>query len=410
LGLRIVEEAALTDVGRQRNANEDAYYESSPVFAVADGMGGARAGEVAARIAVEEFDQVADETASPEELLAGIARSANKRIYELAQRDETHAGMGTTFIAAMVSGNEVAVGHVGDSRAYRFRDEELERLTQDHSLVEELRRQGKLTEAQAEAHPQRSIITRALGPEPDVDVDTFSFPARDGDVYMLCSDGLTGMVSEERIAQILRVRSSLRQAAEELVSEANARGGRDNITVVLFKLGGDEERDQDSDTLSGQETSVALGDGAPAADPAHETMAMPAAEANAARAAVAEREAPPPEAPAAEPPPARPARRGKRWLKAAVGVLVVAAVLAGLWIGSRQFWFVGTDNQGAITLFRGLPYELPLGVKLYTEEYQSSVPALSLPKLQRQRILDHQLRGRSDAVDLVRSLEQTHAS
>ncbi|MFL5825988.1 MAG: Stp1/IreP family PP2C-type Ser/Thr phosphatase [Thermoleophilaceae bacterium] len=412
MGLRIVEEAALTDVGRQRNANEDSFYESDPVFAVADGMGGARAGEVASRIAVEEFDQTQGEGTSPEETLAEIARSANKRIYELAQRDETHAGMGTTLIAAMVSGNEVAIGHVGDSRAYRFRDDELERLTQDHSLVEELRRQGKLTEEQAEVHPQRSIITRALGPEPDVEVDTFSFPAREGDVYLLCSDGLTGMVSEARIAEILRVRSSLQQAAETLVAEANARGGRDNITVVLFKLGSDDARDEESDTLSGQKTSVAVGDGAAAGpDPALETMAIPAAEANAARTAVAEREAPPAaEPPAAEPRPSRRPRRAARWLKVAVGVLVVAAVLAGLWIGSRQFWFVGTDKQGAVTLFKGLPYELPLGIKLYTEEYQSSVPALSLPKLQRKRVLDHQLRGRSDAVDLVRSLEQAHAS
>jgi PPM family protein phosphatase len=421
LGLRIVEEAALTDVGRQRNANEDSFYESDPVFAVADGMGGARAGEVASRIAVEEFDQAQAEGASPEKVLEDIARAANKRIYELAQRDETHAGMGTTLIAAMVSGNQVAIGHVGDSRAYRFRDDELERLTQDHSLVEELRRQGKLTEEQAEVHPQRSIITRALGPEPDVEVDTFSFPARDGDVYMLCSDGLTGMVSEARIAEILRARSSLQQAADALVAEANARGGRDNITVVLFRLGGDHVRDEDSDTLSGQETSVSLhsddvkeavgaGSGT-GPDPAFETMALPAAEANAARAAVAEREAPPDaEPPATEPPPSRRPRRRARWLKVAVGVLVVAAVLAGLWIGSRQFWFVGTDNQGAVTLFRGLPYELPLGIKLYTEEYQSSVPALSLPKLQRKRVLDHQLRGHSDAVDLVRSLEQAQAS
>jgi PPM family protein phosphatase len=425
LGMRIVEEAGLTDVGRQRHANEDAYYESDPIFAVADGMGGARAGEVASRIAVEEFEHDRGDSASPEELLADIARSANKRIYELSQRDETHAGMGTTLISAMVSGNEVAIGHVGDSRAYRMRNDELERLTQDHSLVEELRRQGKLTEEQAEVHPQRSIITRALGPEPDVQVDTFSFPARDGDVYLLCSDGLTGMVSESRVAEILRSRSSLQQAAEALVGEANARGGRDNITVILFRLGQDDARDQESDTLAGQETSTAIDseavnaaaggseDAVPAAsaagpgDPALETMVMPAAEANEARHAALQEGEPPP----AEPEPPRPvARRRRRWLTGVVTAVVIAGVLVGLWIGSRQFWFVGTDDQGVITLYRGVPYELPLGVKLYTDEYQSSVPALSLPTLQRKRILDHQLRGRSDATDLVRSLEQKQSS
>ena len=131
-------------------------------------MGGARAGEVAARMAVEAFDDEGAAGASSVERLRSVAREANRRIYEMAQGDSEHAGMGTTLTAALVSGRDVAVGHVGDSRLYRLRDGRLERLTDDHSLVEELVRQGRLTPEEAETHPQRSIITRALGPEPEV--------------------------------------------------------------------------------------------------------------------------------------------------------------------------------------------------------------------------------------------------
>src|SRR5205823_14241747 len=203
-------------------------------------MGGARAGEVASRMAVEAFDSAAKD-ASPEQMLRSVAREANRRIYEMAQGDTEHAGMGTTLTAAMVTGREVAVGHVGDSRLYRLRDGKLERLTEDHSLVEELMRQGRLTPEEAESHPQRSIITRALGPEPDVDVETFTDRGRDGDVYLICSDGLSGMVGEDDIRSILESNRSLDEAARRLVNAANENGGKDNITVVLFRLAGDGE-------------------------------------------------------------------------------------------------------------------------------------------------------------------------
>ena len=144
MALRIVEEFGLSDVGRQRHTNEDSYLESSPVFAVADGMGGAKAGEVASQVAVEAFAEERDTAASPEAQLEHVAKAANRRIYEMAQEDTSRAGMGTTLTAVMVTDNELAIGHVGDSRAYRWRGGELERLTQDHSLVEELVRQGKL--------------------------------------------------------------------------------------------------------------------------------------------------------------------------------------------------------------------------------------------------------------------------
>src|SRR5215203_6257910 len=244
--LKVAEEAHKTDTGRQRHANEDSYFARAPMFAVADGMGGAQAGEVASRIAAGAFEhgQVSGD-ASAEGQLEEIAQEANREIHKLAQQDSSRAGMGTTLTAAMVRDDEVAFGHVGDSRAYVLRDGQLKRLTKDHSLVEELRRQGRLTEEQAEEHPQRSIITRALGPEPSVNVDTMTFPARDGDVFLLCSDGLTTMVSDEEIREILTSARSLRSAVSRLIDAANRGGGRDNITAVAFRIADVEAKEEE---------------------------------------------------------------------------------------------------------------------------------------------------------------------
>src|SRR4051794_35733388 len=217
-------------------------------------MGGARAGEVASRMALEEFGPEWGDGASWEERLERIAGAATRRIYERAQEDDSRAGMGTTLTAVEMTGDAVSVAHVGDSRLYLLRDGSFERLTTDHSLVEEYVRAGKLTPEQAENHPQKSIITRALGPEPDVDVETFTCPAREGDRYLLCSDGLTSMVSEREVQRVFEGAATLEHAARALVDRANENGGRDNITVVLFRLGdGEGTGDADSDTLSGAE-------------------------------------------------------------------------------------------------------------------------------------------------------------
>src|ERR1700756_903139 len=234
--LRAADTTWKTDTGRQRRDNEDNAFVRPPLFVVADGMGGAQAGEVASALAVEEFQQELPDEGSVEERLSTRIREANRRIYERSRREHEHAGMGTTLTAVYVDHDDLAVAHVGDSRAYIFRDGTLTRLTQDHSLVEELVRQGKLTEEQAAEHPQRSIITRALGIELDVEVDTWTYPVRAGDVVLLCSDGLTSMIDEDRIAEILRSEPSLKRASERLVAAANDAGGRDNITVVLFRL------------------------------------------------------------------------------------------------------------------------------------------------------------------------------
>jgi protein phosphatase len=202
VALRIVEHAGRTDVGRQRTANEDSLAVRPPLFAVADGMGGAKAGEVASAVAVEAVEGARESGEPAEAQLAGIVRAANRRIYDLAVADESRRGMGTTLTLAKVHGDEVSLAHVGDSRAYRMRDGELAQLTRDHSLVAELERSGQITAEAAEHHPQRSIITRALGPEPDVEVDTYTLAGREGDVFLICSDGLTSMISDDEVTSI----------------------------------------------------------------------------------------------------------------------------------------------------------------------------------------------------------------
>jgi serine/threonine protein phosphatase PrpC len=428
VALRIVEKAALSDVGRQRTGNEDSFLERSPLFAVADGMGGARAGEVASRMAVEQFDVADGADSSPEEQLAEVARGANRKIHKMAQEDSAYAGMGTTFTAALVSGKHIAIGHVGDSRLYRLRDGELERLTHDHSLVEEFVRQGKLTPEEAEVHPQRSIITRALGPEPEVEVDTYTHSGRDGDVYLINSDGLTGMINEDAVAAILRDRDSLEDAAEKLIAAANENGGKDNITVVLFRLGsdGDEPEVQDDDdeptTLGGQATQVGVSaetvrreveraDTTRAhektVDEDDDTLHISGERATKARSKVIEEDSEPRRSTVQRAPPRK---RRRRYVTAAIVVVVIAAVVAGLYALDRKFWFVGTNDRAQVTLYRGLPYDLPFGISLYTQEYQSAVPvtAVSDPR-QRKYVLDHHARSEGDSRALVRDIERKYA-
>jgi protein phosphatase len=235
--VRVVEHTALSDVGRQREGNEDSMLAEPPLFAVADGMGGAQAGEVASSLAVEAVGELPSDPDGPEEALVDAISEANRRIHEMAQEDRSLAGMGTTMTATLVHDGKVTIGHVGDSRMYRWREGELAQLTDDHSLVAELERHGKLTAAEARVHPQRSMILRALGIGPEVEVDTYCFEGRDDDVFLLCSDGLSGLVHDEVIADVLGSAESLDVAAQELIELANLSGGPDNITAVLFRLG-----------------------------------------------------------------------------------------------------------------------------------------------------------------------------
>ncbi|MGN6202851.1 MAG: Stp1/IreP family PP2C-type Ser/Thr phosphatase [Solirubrobacterales bacterium] len=393
MSLRIAEDAVRTDTGRQRNANEDSLFVEAPLFVVADGMGGAQAGEVASRAAAESFAQNLP-AAPPERLLEETITRANRTIHEHARKDPSLAGMGTTTTAALVDldSEEVAIGHVGDSRAYRLRGGRFEQLTRDHSLVEEMRRKGQLTDAQAEDHPQRSIITRALGPEPEVDVDLQTVPAQAGDVFLICSDGLTTMLDDEKIAHILSRATSLESAVRALVDEANRAGGRDNITVVLFRL--EEGEGAATEASSAREGATLIGGDAEAAGlTATEVRKRAAAEAARKRREEIEQ---------------RPRRRGLRTaLKVLVPLLLIVALIAGAWYGNRQIWFLGTDDAGRVALYRGAPYELPFGIDLYSERYSSPIQTESLPARRQDAVTGHDLRSRDDAVSLLEEIEKT---
>ncbi len=408
--LRVAEQYAGTDTGLQRRANEDALLARAPLFVVADGMGGAQAGEVASKVAVEFFHTGLPDGdgEGAEQALAAHAHAANARIHTLSRENAEQAGMGTTLTAVYVGEQEVAIAHVGDSRAYCLRAGELLRLTDDHSLVDELIREGRLTPEEAEEHPQRSIITRALGPEETVDVDTRSFGARAGDIYLLCSDGLTSMVPEARLAELLRAHAAapLRDTGELLIAEANRAGGRDNITVILLRL---EDVGVDASSAPAPGRVAAGGDeqatlvGVPAAPqgpppPARTPVALQTRP-------VAVRQPRAPVAATNGRPRARARRRRRRMLGTALALALLGVIVAGGYVAMQSVYFLGTNARGLVTMYRGLPYRLPGGIDLYSSYYVSGVSAATLGPARRASVLDHKWRSEKEAGALVRSVE-----
>jgi serine/threonine protein phosphatase PrpC len=404
--MRIVDSAGSTDAGRKRRRNEDSFVQDPPLFAVADGMGGAQAGEVASRLAAAAFREFHDaDDLDPEERVAAVIQEANRRIYKRARSDAQASGMGTTITAALVSGSGVAVGHVGDSRAYRLREAHLEQLTEDHSLVADLVRSGRLTPEEADTHPQRSVITRALGTDPEVDVDTFTVEAEPGDVFLLCSDGLTTMVDDEDVSRTVAGADTLEQAAKALVKAANRAGGEDNITVVLFKLAGEPTELEDTaiagpngrgeadleDTLSGLEAPVFR-----AASPA----------------AVLEREPDEEQTEEWGPPieQAKPERRREpHWARKVLWALlavtfVLALIAAAFWALSRAN-FIGADEDGNVVVYQGVPFGLGGGVDLFRPRYVSRLKAVQLSEAERKALFDHSLVSYDEARDRIAPYE-----
>jgi PPM family protein phosphatase len=395
--LRAAETTVRTDVGRQRRGNEDSSYAQPPVFVVADGMGGAQAGEVASQMVVESFVEGLPADGTPEERLSVVVQRANRDIHDRSRTEAESAGMGTTVTAAYLDEDSVALAHVGDSRAYLLRDGELSRLTEDHSLVEELLRGGKLTEEEALEHPQRSVITRALGIEPIVEIDTWTYPLRPGDVVLLCSDGLTSMISEQQVQEVLAEAPDLDTAADRLIDAANEAGGRDNITVVLFRveLAGETEPVVDQPTM--------ITGGAVASD-------LPA------RAEIAPRPVQrarlqgwKPHMPAGFVQPAKKERHfgplGKTVAALTALLVVLCLIGAGGYLASRQLYFLGTNGQGTVVVYRGFPYVLPLGIPMYETYYVSGVPAATIPARYRATLLNHAMRNQTNAIQLVNDME-----
>jgi PPM family protein phosphatase len=403
--LRVAEHWSGTDTGRQRRANEDSLLVRAPLFVVADGMGGAQAGEVASRMAVDSFKHgLPDDRSDPADGLVELAREANARINERSHLDSAHAGMGTTITAVHVGPEQVSIVHVGDSRAYCLREGELLRLTDDHSLVDELIRQGRLTPEEAEEHPQRSVITRALGPEPSVDVDARAFRGRAGDVYLLCSDGLTTMVGEDELAKTMSAHTSLGDAGRALIAAANEAGGKDNITVVLARL--EEVPPSNGSQEDGHATSGAQEDGQATArvhEDGHalETAVHDSVGASGRRPARQLQ----PRAPECHAVASRREGRLRRARPALVLLVVLGLIVAGAYLASQSVYFIGTNSRGLVTMFQGVPFELPGGLKLYSSDYVSGVSASTLTTARRRSLLDHSLKSEAKAAALMRQLE-----
>jgi serine/threonine protein phosphatase PrpC len=429
--LRVAEHWCGTDTGLQRRANEDSLLVRSPLFVVADGMGGAQAGEVASSVAVETFRGGLRDGLDPESSLVAQVEQANARINELSHDNVEHAGMGTTITVVYVAEQDVSIAHVGDSRAYCLRDGELLRLTDDHSLVDELIRQGKLTPEEAEEHPQRSVITRALGPEATVEVDVRSFKGRPGDTYLLCSDGLTTMVGEDLLLSLLLSHEPLAEAGEALIAAANRAGGKDNITVVLLRLEEvftEAERLEDGHTTITAVAPASLATVRPRERPdisspqGHPDTAVRERQLAADQLSEGSNAQPAPITPTPTTPvtPRRPRRaeqasksadraglrRRLRRLRTGVVLLAVVGLLAAsAYLALQSVYFIATDQRGLVTMYNGLPYELPGKIKLYSSDYVSGVSASTLAPAHRQALLDHSLRSEGDAAELMRQLE-----
>jgi len=381
--------AALTDAGRRRRRNEDSYIREPPLFAIADGMGGAQAGELASQLAATAFREATGTEAAPEQQVRDLILEANRRVFARSSEDQAVSGMGTTATVALVHDGGVTIGHVGDSRAYLIRKGRLEQVTEDHSLVSELVRSGKLSPEEADSHPQRSVITRVLGTEPDVDVDTFSVQTEPGDLFLLCSDGLTSMVDDQTILEIVdKNRTNLDGAVRELVRTANRKGGEDNITVICFEIDGAVS--EDTATTLHDEATLTEVDGVPviATDGRHGWDGDEWA---------------PPEA---EPAPPRRRRRRRTVAIAAVILVLLALAAAAALLALSRAHFVGVEKDGRVAVYQGVPWDLVGGVRLYRTVYVSRLRAAQLSQAERRRLFDHELTSEATARAKLRPFER----
>jgi protein phosphatase len=338
---------AATDIGQVREGNEDSYLLLDPLYAVADGMGGHRGGEVASSMAIDTIKRLFE---AGEGTLTSNVEEANREVFERSSTDAEVRGMGTTLTAVQVEGSRVRLAHVGDSRAYVLRGGRLHMLTKDHTLVAKMVEEGEITEAEAETHPHRSVVTRALGVERTVQVDEGYLELRDGDRLLLCSDGLTGMVPHERIEALLNEIRDPQQAVDRLVRLANEAGGIDNITAVLLDFADD-----------GSETS----------DGARETAAVAPIETPTAPPSSTDLTTSRPTPRAAVRTPRRTARRVGIWAGVSVAVLVL--LLVGLRFYLDRQWFVGISND-RVAIFRGIPTDVA-GVELNSVVVETDIPA-----------------------------------
>ena len=370
---------AATDIGQVREGNEDSFLVVAPLYAVADGMGGHRGGEVASSLALETVQGMFERK---EGSLADQVVEANRAVFDRSQTDRSVSGMGTTLTAALVDGSRVHLVHVGDSRAYLLRGGELAQLTEDHTLVHRMVMEGEISQEEAETHPQRSILTRALGVDQSVQVDEGDVEVADGDRLLLCTDGLTGMVPEGQIREILLESADPQEAVEKLVKVANRAGGIDNITAVILDFSEDGSG-PGATKRSAIPQQPTMGRPVPPATPPKRSditvvgapIPEPSPEASTARGP----STPSPAArPAAGTRPGAPRRSSRRvgrkvGIWAGVTLAIVALAMVGLRLYLDTQWFVGVSN-GRVAIFRGVPTEVG-GFELHSVVVETSIPA-----------------------------------
>ncbi len=370
---------AATDIGQVREGNEDSYLVVEPLYAVADGMGGHRGGEVASSLALETVQGMFERR---EGSLAEQVAGANRAVFDRSQSDRRVSGMGTTLTAAQVDGNRVHLVHVGDSRAYLLRGNELTQITEDHTLVHRMVMEGEISEEEAETHPHRSILTRALGVDQNIQVDEGDLDVGSGDRLLLCTDGLTGMVPEGQIREILLETRDPQEAVDKLVKVANRAGGIDNITALILDFADDGGGPGATKESAMPQQSTMERPVPPAAPPNRSDITI-----------VGGRIPEPPREPSAGPssrpksrtdrpaPERRPerSRPGSRRVRRKVGIWTgVTLAIVGLGVvGLRVYldtqWFVGVSN-GRVAIFRGVPAEVA-GLELHSVVVETSIPA-----------------------------------
>jgi PPM family protein phosphatase len=347
-----IEVGSATDIGRVRERNEDSVLVNPPLYIVADGMGGHRGGQVASQVALETMDELGTEGPGS---LADHVRRANRAVWDRSVEDERLSGMGTTLTAARIDGGSALIAHVGDSRAYLFRDGMLRQLTTDHTLVDRMVKVGEITEAEAEVHPHKNVLTRALGTDEQVEVDEDSIALLDGDRLVICSDGLTGMVTEDQIQAILENSDHPQQAADRLVKAANRAGGIDNISVVVLDAIGEEGEVADGDRR--------------VAPQSRRTLA--------------------------------------RWgLRAGLAILIVVALLVGGRVWLDRQWFVGPEGD-RVAVFQGIPLTI-LGFELNHPVIVRNLPADEIRTLVQYEKFDEGLTAadRQDAISRLDQIEE----
>jgi protein phosphatase len=403
-----VDVGAATDIGQVRDGNEDSYLLLEPLFAVADGMGGHLGGEVASNLALET---IRDAFTAGEGSLVDQVTNANRVVFERSQSDREVRGMGTTLTAAVVEGARVRLVHVGDSRCYLLRDGELHMLTKDHTVVAKMVEEGEITAAEAENHPHRNIVTRVLGVESNVEVDEGILDLKDGDRLLLCSDGLTGMVSHDAIASVLRDEPDPQRAVERLVRDANDAGGVDNITAVLLDFHGE------AGETSAASSDVVLQPASTRDTTTTHAIARPTGVATAerpqARTGVMPIRTPVPPSASSRAEPRRPSRSGptrRTWIGIGAVILVLVVAFVGVRLFLDSQWYVGVSD-GRVAIFQGVPSQVA-GIELHSVVVETEIPAAKAVALPVWADLPDGITAndRAEAEAIVRSIQKDVAA